>query len=287
MKKWLYWVLLVLFAVVFSVSACYLADYFIESYTHNAQFDELAQLVEQSKQETKPVPTDPDGTAPKETVPSGSGDLGFLPNLKDHVTVTHPETGETMQILREYALIFQKNPDLVGWIKIEGTKINYPVMQTPDFEDYYLVRDFYGQPSAHGCIYVNETSDVFKPSDNLLIHGHRMKDGSMFALLHKYKDKKFWQDHPLITFDTITEHHTYQILSVFLTTVSVGEGFPYYQFIDAADQAEFDEFVGLCKEFSLYDTGVDASYGNKLITLSTCEYSQENGRMVVVAKRIS
>ena len=175
----------------------------------------------------------------------------------------------------------------MGWIKIEGTKINYPVMQTPDFADYYLNRDFYGQPSVHGCIYVNETSDVFKPSDNLLIHGHRMKDGSMFALLHKYKDKKFWQDHPLITFDTISEHHTYQILAVFLTTTSVGKGFQYYKFIDAASEAEYDAFVDRCKELSLYDTGVDAVYGDKLISLSTCEYSQSNGRLVVVAKRIS
>ena len=292
MKKWLYWTLILFFSAVFCVCAWYLADYFIESHKQKSQFDELAQLVEQSKQETTPAPTEPDETepgetTPKETAPSGGGELGFLPNIKDYVTVTHPETGEKVQILREYALIFQKNPDLVGWIKIEGTVINYPVMQTPDFKDYYLVRDFYGQSSAHGCIYVNETSDVFKPSDNLLIHGHRMKDGSMFASLHKYKDADFWQEHSLITFDTITEHHTYQIVSVFLTTASVGEGFPYYKFIDAENEAEFDAFVDRCKALSLYDTGVDATYGDKLISLSTCEYSQTNGRLVVVAKRIS
>ena len=89
------------------------------------------------------------------------------------------------------------------------------------------------------------------------------------------------------TFDTLMEHHTYEVIAVFTTTASKGQGFNYHHFIDADSPEEFDEYIADCKIRALYDTGVTATYGDKLITLSTCEYSQKNGRFAVVAKRIS
>lgn len=282
MKKWMYRLFIVFFSLMFLVSAYFLADYFIKSHKHASQFDDLSELVEQVQQE--PLPTENNtGSASR---PEGEGDLLTLPESA-YTTVTHPETGKTLRILREYAPIFEKNPDLVGWIKIEGTKLNYPVMQTIDSPNYYLNKDFYGEYSNHGCIYVSEACDVETPSDNLTIYGHRMKDGSMFAMLHEYMDEDYYRAHPTIIFNTLTEYHTYEIVSVFLTTATVGQGFHYHEFVDAANATEFDVFVGRCKDLALYNTGVDASYGDKLITLSTCEYSQTNGRLVVVAKRIS
>ena len=113
-----------------------------------------------------------------------------------------------------------------------------------------------------------------------------MKDGTMFAPLHGYQDKEFWEDNQYIFLDTLTERHIYQVFCVFTTTASVGKGFEYHLFVDAADQAEFDDFVTQCMLRRMYDTGITAEYGDKLITLSTCEYSQTNGRLVIVAKRI-
>ncbi len=302
MPKWLYRILLIVFVAIFCISGGLLADYFIKSRKQQKQYGELSNLVEQIQQGHDPIFTDPsqnatdsvtETTSPDFTEPTQSteptgpnNDTKPKPSLPTHVFVKHPVTGKVMKILREYAPIFNLNPDLVGWIKIDGTNINYPVMQTPDRPNYYLTRDFYKKNSKHGCIYAAEAADINAPSDNITIYGHKMLDGSMFAALHNYKDKNFYQKYPYITFDTLTEHHTYQIISVFQTHATVESGFPYHTFVDG-NETTFGEFVKKCKALSLYNTGVDAVYGDKLITLSTCDRTISSGRLVVVAKRIS
>ena len=274
--------LLFIFMAVFLISGFFLGKYLLESRKQQSAFNDLADMVQQVQNTpAKPKPTIPSSNDPTEDAPTEP-----VVTEPPRVEVTNPATGETFLAMAEYAPIYEMNPDLVGWIKVDGTKINYPVMQTPDRTNYYLKRDFNGDYSAHGCIYVQENCDVFAPSDNLTIYGHKMKDGSMFAALQEYKKASFCEENPIIVFDTITEHHTYEVLSVFLTTATVGQGFVYHTFVDAESEAEFDEFVKNCKDLALYDTGVTASYGDKLITLSTCEYSQYNGRLVVVAKRV-
>lgn len=269
MKRPVYIALLVFFAVMFLISATFIVLYVVDSIQQGDMYNELAGL----------VGTNPEGEVPP-TEP-----------IQIQLPVFDPDTGteveKTDTVLEEYAALYLKNKDLVGWIKIEGTKIDYPVMQTPDRKDYYLQRDFYGNDNIHGCIYVRESCDVFTPSDNVTIYGHYMYDGSMFNHLHKYKDKSFWEEHRYITFDTLTEHHTYEIFAVFKTTASVGKGFAYHRFENAANEQEFLDFVNNCVSRSFYKTGVEVEYGDKLITLSTCEYTQTNGRFVVVAKRIS
>ena len=127
------------------------------------------------------------------------------------------------------------------------------------------------------------------PSDNVVIYGHHMNDGSMFAHLEKFKSKDFWEEHKIITFNTLTEKNEYEILAVFKTVVYTDspDSFKYYLFTNADTPEEFTAFVDQCKELSLYDTRVSAEYGDKLITLSTCEYSRTNGRLVIVAKKTS
>jgi len=207
------------------------------------------------------------------------------PLISDTLSQDVPEAATEPSILPEYAALYEENTDLVGWMTIDGTPIHYPVMQTPDRVDYYLKRNFKGEPNAHGCLYVRESCDVFAPSDNLTIYGHHMRNGSMFAGLDNYLKKSFYQKYPSIRFDTIYERHTYTIFAVFTTTASVGEGFSYHLFEDAADEAEFDEFVSTCKTLAFYDTGITPQYGDKLICLSTCEYTNDNGRLVVAAVR--
>ena len=160
-------------------------------------------------------------------------------------------------------------------------------MQTPEQENYYLSRGFDRQFSRFGSIYVRESCDVNRPSDNVTIYGHNMTDKSMFGALSQYLDPAFYEEHPIIIFDTLYEYHTYQIFAVFKTTASVGKGFSYHQFVDAENAAEFGEFVSTCKKLSFYDTGITPVYGDKLICLSTCEYTLDNGRLVVAAVRIT
>lgn len=275
MKKFLYYALICVFAATFLVSVYFIGEYYLDSMTTQSGYDALSNIVEQSKGNS--------GSKPP---------IMFIPPVIDGGTPTAPEdetvpaeTGST--ILPEYADLYLMNDDIVGWIRIEDTNINYPVMQTPDERDFYLKRDFSKESNKNGCIYVREQCDVFAPSDNLTIYGHNMRSGAMFHDLAKFRSKSFWETHKTFTFDTLLEHHTYEIVAVFTTTASVGKGFAYHQFVNAIDEADFDRFVSSAKDLALYETGVTATYGDKLITLSTCEYTQTNGRLVIVAKRIT
>lgn len=189
-------------------------------------------------------------------------------------------------MIKEYALMYALNNDMVGWIEIPGTSIDYPVVQSPYQSNFYLRRNFYKQKATCGTIYVREKCDVNAPSDNVTIYGHNMRIGTMFADLHKYEDQEFWKNHSLVYFDTMFEYHTYEIFAVFISSADMSTGFSYHTFDNAKDSAEFDQFVQTCKSLSLYDTGITPVYGEKLITLSTCDKSIEDGRLVVVARRI-
>ena len=184
-----------------------------------------------------------------------------------------------------YKDVFSANSDFVGWISIDGTNINYPVMQTPNSPDFYLKRGFDKNYSDYGVPYVQENC-LIGQSDNCVIYGHHMNDGSMFADLCKYESESFYREHPTIRFDTLAGFGEYEIVCVFKTAAYAEDGFKYYHFVDAENEEAFQAFIRACQALALYDTGVSAEYGDKLITLSTCEYSRTNGRMVVVAKRV-
>ena len=158
-------------------------------------------------------------------------------------------------------------------------------MQTKDNPNFYLKHAFDKSYSSYGVPYMQENCDV-GISDNLMLYGHHMNNGSMFSDLCKYESEDFYQDHKTIHFDTLTEQAEYEIVAVFKTVAYSAEGYRYYDFVNAETEEAFAEYVAKCKELALYDTGVSAEYGDKLITLSTCEYSAQNGRLVVVAKKV-
>ena len=272
MKKIIYYALIAVFAATFLVSVYFIGDYYLDSLATQSSYDSLANMVEQGKTDT-----------PQETI------LYVPPVVDDHFTGSDSSEevlSEPSVILPEYSSIYLLNSDVVGWINIPDTRINYPVMQSPDRPDYYLTRDFDSKDNKNGCLYVREQCNVFRPSDNLTIYGHNMRSGNMFHDLFKFKDKSFWEGHKTFTFDTILEHHTYEVLAVFRTTASVGRGFAYHLFVNAVDEAEFNDYVAKCKQLSFYDTGITPVYGEKLITLSTCDKDVDDGRFVVVARQL-
>ena len=185
----------------------------------------------------------------------------------------------------KYAAVYEQNSDFIGWISIEDTKINYPVMQTPQNKDFYLKHAFDKSYSEYGVPYMQENCKLGL-SDNCVIYGHHMQDGSMFADLCKFENENFYKEHKTIHFDTLAGFGEYEIVCAFKTAAYSADGFKYYHFVDAANEAEFNSFLSTCQSLALYDTGVSAEYGDKLITLSTCEYSRNNGRMVIVAKLV-
>lgn len=239
-------------------SIYFVYDYYRQANEQSELYDSLAEAVDQAQNsdETKPI----------EEIPYN----------------------EEKTILSEYTELFLQNMDMVGWIKVEDTNINYPVMHTPDNHDFYLKHGFNKEYTDYGCPYVQENCDVQEPSDNVIIYGHHMKNGSMFADLEKFKSEDFYKEHKTISFNTLTDKCEYEIVAVFKTFVysDSPESFKYYRFVNAETSEQFDEYIAKCKELSLYDTGVSAQYGDKMITLSTCEYSHTNGRLVVVAKRV-
>lgn len=237
----------------------------------SAAFNEVAALIRTAEPTLPDKPqTETEGEADTETEANGE---------------THTEPVSEQSAYETYKDVFAANSDFVGWIAIEGTSISYPVMQTPNSPDFYLKRGFDKSYSDYGVPYVQENC-LIGQSDNCVIYGHHMKDGSMFADLCKYESESFYREHPTIRFDTLAGFGEYEIVCVFKTAAYAEDGFKYYHFVDAENEEAFQAFIRSCQALALYDTGVSAEYGDKLITLSTCEYSRTDGRMVVVAKRV-
>lgn len=269
-RKVVYYLLIAVFLGVFIYCAVYIANYASEAVQSTTDYNELAALVNGAKDNGD---DDPDSTVPQGGSISNGGEAG---------------TADESKILEKYREVYAINNDLVGWINIPGTVIDYPVVQSSiNNKDYYLYRNFKGYWSDAGCIYAREACNVFTPSDNVVLYGHHMKYGGMFAGLDAYKNKSFWQEHQYFTFDTIYEEHTYQIIAVFKTSANLGQGFAYHTFNDAASEEEFNDFIKTVHSLQMYNTGLTAEYGDMLLTLSTCEYTLDNGRFVVVAKRVS
>lgn len=218
----------------------------------------------------------------------GSDALAGQPQAQNpFYTVTREEDIEVPDVLDKYITLFNSNKNLIGWIKIDDTIIDYPVMQCGD-NTYYLEHNFDQKEDRAGALFLDCGCDVVKGNDNYIIYGHHMTSGKMFASLPKYESESYYKEHPYITFDTIYEEGVYQVMYAFRSKVYNEEQvvFKYYQFIDAYSEEEFNSYMQEMADMAYYDTGVTAVYGDSLLTLSTCDYQETNGRFVVVAKRI-
>ena len=193
------------------------------------------------------------------------------------------DTERTLKVQR----LQEENSDIVGWLEIPNTTINYPVLQGKDNE-YYMYHNYKKQKSKNGSIFLTKDYDWSIPSSNLLIYGHNMQNGTMFQELLRYKKEEFYKQHPIIRFTTEKEDAEYEIISVFPSRVyykSEKNVFRYYYFVNAKNEAEYNEFVKNAKKASLYDIEATAEYGDPLLTLSTCSYHTEDGRFAVVARK--
>ncbi len=246
----------------------YFGFYAYEDYRTRKNYEELAALKESS---------------------SVAGQFE-VPKEEDSQPVIHytPKDEAVPEILDEYKNLYNMNKKLIGWLKIDDTNIDYPVMQTSDNE-YYLDHNMNQEKDRNGALFLDKDCDVIAPSTNLIIYGHHMKSGRMFGNLDDYASKSYYEKHSTIQFDTIYEKGTYEIMYVFRSRVyKEGEVvFKYYQFIDCYSEQEFESNMKEMAALSLYDTGVTAEYGDELLTLSTCDSTVDDGRFVVVAKKVN
>ena len=188
----------------------------------------------------------------------------------------------------KFAALRDQNSDFIGWISIEDTKLDFPVMYAPNNKDFYLRHDFNKEYSVYGVPYLDEktTLGANDQSENLVIYGHNMKTGTIFGPLIEYKKPETYRDHPVVRLDTLYGDGAYEVFAAFAIDVVEDPDFAYNTYVDM-DEAAFASFVSQVKARSDVDSGITPVYGDELLTLSTCEYSSPNGRYVVCARRLA
>lgn len=266
--KHLYISLIAAFLLIAVVAGCICIHQSQDARTSADAFNELENLIVMP---TEPV-DDASGTEPN-----------FDPSSESAESLD-PELEEAQNAYAKYKVLYEENSDFIGWISIDGTNVNYPVMQTVDTPDFYLKHGFDKAYSNYGVPYLDE-SCATGLSNNLVIYGHNMKNGSMFHDLLNYSTVSYWEDHQIIRFDTLSQFNEYLVVLAFRFDTN-NEYFRYNEYTDM-NEDEFIEFMEECRIRQLYDTGVSVEYSDELLTLSTCEYTYDNGRFVVLAKKIA
>ncbi len=224
------------------------------------------------------IPKEPLAEAPPAEEPDGEDVTADIPV---------PEEPVDLRVENPYKEYFLKNSDMVGWLNIPDTILDYPVMWTPEDENYYLRKNFDEKYDVAGTPLLDTDSCMYPLSTNLIIHGHNIK-GVMFADTLLYATKEYRDEHPYIYLYGKDYEHIYEVMAVFRSKVfyTTDTCFKYYKFFQADTAEEFNDFYDNVKAMSLYDTGVTAEFGDRFITLSTCSDHVENGRFVVVGKEI-
>lgn len=263
----------VLCLLVAGACGIYLGMYYYKSYKSEKSVADLAQLVKTDR---------------------------IVENKKNDKQEVSKETSEEYEtvdvdgvsVQEKFAPLYRLNRDFIGWITIDDTRVNYPVMYTPndnEYGEYYIHRDFDKNYSAAGLPFIDRNCKVKHATDNIIIYGHNMNAGTMFHDIIQYENPEFYQAHKTFRFDTIFEDGEYEVIAMFYGEIyDINDTrFKYYEFVNAADEEEYMNFVNQVKKMSIIDTDVDVKYGDRLITLSTCAYHVEDGRFAVVAKKIN
>lgn len=217
-------------------------------------------------------------------------DLEELIELKEESEIEETEETETVQgrnILKKYKKLYKKNSDFIGWIQVKGTEIDYPVMQTKEEPEFYLHKNFKKEYDVNGLPFLDAKCDVEDEHNNLMVYGHHMKSGMMFAHLLDYQTKDYYRKHKTVLFDTLYEEREYEVAAAFYSQIyqENEDVFKYYSYPGSLSEKQFNTYIKNCKKLSLYDTGVTPQYGEQLLTLVTCAYQTEEGRFVVMARR--
>jgi len=251
--------------------AALLADY-RETAAEADEFTEIALLAATSNGGVNPQITPDPATLTEATASS----------VSPEPTAKEPENA---QILSRFTELHAQNSDLGGWVAIDGTDVNYPVMFTPENPEKYIHLSFSKKESMSGVPFVGEGCTIQPRSDNIVLYGHHMKSGAMFASIVKYQDEDFWREHPIIHFSTLYDEGDYEVFAALATDLREAKTLRCYTFLNARDEADFQDFLDGIRGAALYDTGVSVSYGDDLLTLSTCAYHTNDGRLVILAKR--
>ena len=235
-----------------------------EIFSRQKEKEDFEQLVQMVTIRSTPAPT-----------PTGAPSASAAP---EETPTPQPEVAE--KPARDLSQLFAMNDDFVGWLCIPGTDINYPVMHTTDDPERYLRRNFDGEYSESGVPFLDFRCSL--DSDNLIIYGHNMMNGTMFAELRGYVNEVFCNEHPIIEFQTETACNQYKVFAV----VQVKSNDEWYRFITAEKEEDFNKGVEKITGMALFTNGDIPAYGRQLLTLSTCYDSAHNGRLLIISAKI-
>lgn len=284
-------ILMMVMALILLVSVGKILFILVEQAKENQAFHELSQQVSQKNLEMAEDISGPEAdSSAVEKIQKITEDTAQL-SAEDVQIVLPPvltamKTDTETGILMPYLDLYKENEDFFGWIRIPDTKVDYPVMFTPEDPEYYIHRDFKKEDSKNGTPFLDA---AYTEEGNLyIVYGHHMKNRTMFGSLPFYEKEEYWKQHPYILFNTLYEQGIYEIVSVFYSKIyrDDEEGFRYYQYKSLQDEEIFDNFNKGIQKSALYDTGVQLSYGDSVLLLSTCSYHTDEGRFVVVARKM-
>ncbi|MCH5268732.1 MAG: class B sortase [Lachnospiraceae bacterium] len=259
-KHVIYRLLMALLVFVFIASLVQIINLVQTQKKEESAFDELQSMIEQPSGQTQEKG-------------DKSGDKSEKKSKKK----------ESQEIIPDYEKLYNKNKDFIGWIAVDGTNIDYPVMYTPNNEEYYLHRSFNKKYSYSGVPFLGYGSDL--DGSNIIVYGHHMKNGTMFADLVNFQKESYRKKHAKIIFDTMDERRIYEVVAAFPTTVAENEPFRYYEYTGKLSEKGWKNYL-----YNVHEKDEtmpqDIPYGGELITLSTCAYHTKDGRFVVVGKLV-
>lgn len=271
--------LFMVFFLVFAICGVSLLVQTIREYREEKAFEDLIGMV---GTDAADVPEN------QQTSPSGPDTTSPTSGPEPTVGSSVPADPAEPVILDKYLALYELNNDLFGWISIDGTDLNYPVMKTPDDEEFYLRRGYDKKYSRSGVPFLDKDCTV--EGKNFIVYGHNMFNGTMFSLLESYSEEAFWKEHPTISFDTLYEEGEYQVVSAFYSRVFYQyetNVFRYYDYDDLYDPQDYADYVAWMTKQALYDTGVKIEEDDQLLTLITCSYGSEHERFIVLARKVS
>lgn len=267
--------------IIFFVALCIvgictflISNYYIGLYHDNEAYENLQKTLEDAKERRQPkepkIIYDPDG---------------------DY---------EYFEDMNELGVLLKQNPDLVGHIKIEGTPVDYPVVQKVNSNDYYLNKNFAQESSQSGCIFMDfrcffdkivDHKRIIKNSDNLIVYGHNMNNKTMFGSLRDYeRSPRYYKEHPIVELQSLYKTYYYKIFAIFVvdgTDFDSEYAFDCWNTIDFSSEEEFYEYVNNAKKRNLISNDVDVVYGDPILTLYTCNTMiTTEGKLILMCRMI-
>lgn len=291
MKDKLVRLLFLVFAFMFLYSSISILSNSIKQYKDDTLFQKLAsetfEASSEVSQETSDDLTNFESSNSESDYSQIEDSDNFEGSNSTEEISEEPEEDEEPSILPEYQELYSQNSDLYGWIKIDDSYIDFPVMYTPDNPEFYLRQNFNKEYSITGTPFV-ELPDA----ENVIIFGHNMQNTSMFSTLDKYKDINYWKEHKYIHFDTLYEKNNYEIIIVasgvayYDSSEVPADAYLFYQHSYIDNEQEFNDYISNVRKTEYFDSGISASYGDPLITLCTCDYIGKDSRLLIVAKKV-